>query len=161
MPEAKSMEEGKKAGHTHPWVVIERSPRSHDMKNHCFSMKLKVIVLLCALCLVPLAAIGESFGGFGLVVAQLYDGEAPGNLGGIVVLHVLPDGEAHKAGIRAGDVLLEIDGEATSGRTLEDIVLNSLRGEVGTSSRVLVKKVFENKTEIVMLKRSLVAEPGK
>ncbi len=131
------------------------------MKNLRFSTKIKIIALLGSLFFVPLMASGESFGGFGLVVAQLYDGEAPGNLGEIVVLHVLPDGDAYKAGIRAGDVLLEIDGEATAGRRLEDIVLNTLRGEVGTSSKVLLKKVYENKTEMVMLKRSLIAEPDK
>ncbi len=131
------------------------------MKNLRFAMKLKIIALLGLLYFMPLMANGASFGGFGLVVAQLYDGAAPGNLGGIVVLHVLPGKEAYKSGIRSGDVLLEIDGEATAGRTLEDIVRNSLRGEVGTSSTVLLKKVYENKTEMIMLKRTLMEEPEK
>lgn len=42
-----------------------------------------------------------------------------------------PDGAAARAGLREGDVVLAIDGQAVSEMTLQQVV-NRLRGEVGT-----------------------------
>lgn len=95
----------------------------------------------------------ESFGGFGIVVAQIYDDEAPGNRGGIVILNVPQDSEAHEAGLRSGDIITEIDGEKTSGREFGDVVLNSLRGKVGSASVFTIKRVSENTTFDVRAER--------
>jgi glyoxylase-like metal-dependent hydrolase (beta-lactamase superfamily II) len=74
-------------------------------------------------------AADEEFGGFGMIVAQLFDRDSPQNMGGIVVLHVLQESEAGKAGIRTGDVITEIDGKQTAGRQFGDVVLNGLRAK--------------------------------
>jgi carboxyl-terminal processing protease len=44
---------------------------------------------------------------------------------------------ADKAGIKAGDIILEIDGNSTSGLSVEEVVLR-IRGPKGTSVRILV-----------------------
>jgi C-terminal processing protease CtpA/Prc len=76
----------------------------------------------------------------------LYDDDSTNNRGSRIVLNVLPESEAQKTGMRAGDVILEIDGKPTAGNLLKDIVLDSLRGKVGSSSNVNIRRVQENKT---------------
>jgi carboxyl-terminal processing protease len=103
-----------------------------------------LVVFVCRVAgLAPATARGEEFGGFGLVVAQLFDGDAAGHMGEIVVLHVPRESGAYKAGIRAGDVIVEVDGVKTAGNAFGDIVLNRLRGKVGSSSNLKVRRAPE------------------
>jgi len=132
------------------------------MKTSGLFSVLGIIALACVVGLLPSAANGEKFGGFGIVVSRLYDSDAPGNMGPIVVLHVPQDVEAYKAGIQAGDVILEIDGRQTAGREFGDIVFNSLRGEVGSSSELRIKRAPGDKTMMVTIKRTLITHtPGQ
>ena len=107
----------------------------------------------------PWAADAEEFGGFGMVVAQLYDTGSPGNMGGTVILHVPQDSEAYKAGLRAGDVILEVDGRQTAGRIFGDVILNSLRGAVGSSADLKVKRAPGNEALTFRVRRTLVTYP--
>ena len=120
------------------------------------SLRILILVLVCVIGLAPSIASSEEFGGFGIVVAQIYDTESPNNMGGIVVLHVFQDSEAQKAGMRAGDIMLEIDAKHTEGRTFSDIVLNGLRGEVGSSANLKIKRVHEDKILSFIVKRALL-----
>jgi len=67
---------------------------------------------------------GMELGGIGAVLAQTG--------AGITLGQVSPDNPAGRAGLRAGDRVLQIDGESTSGMSMAD-VLQRLRGEPGTS----------------------------
>ena len=55
----------------------------------------------------------------------------------LMIIAPIPDTPADKAGIRAGDVILEIDGRTTSGMSLAEAVL-LIRGPKGTSVRLIV-----------------------
>jgi carboxyl-terminal processing protease len=55
----------------------------------------------------------------------------------LMIIAPLPDSPADKAGIRAGDVILEIDGRSTSEMSLVEAVLN-IRGPKGTAVRLLI-----------------------
>jgi len=57
--------------------------------------------------------------------------------GQLVVVAPIADAPAEKQGIRAGDKILEIDGESTSGTSLMEAVLR-IRGPKGTPVRLLV-----------------------
>lgn len=57
--------------------------------------------------------------------------------GELVVVDVIENSPAQRAGIRAGDRILEIDGVPTSGMSLTEAVLK-IRGEEGTTVRLLI-----------------------
>ena len=74
------------------------------------------------------------FGGLGIVIG-LRDGW-------ITVISPIDDTPAYRAGIMAGDRIVEIDGESTDGFTTMDAV-KLLRGEVGTDVSIKVKRRTE------------------
>lgn len=63
--------------------------------------------------------------------------------GNIVVISPISGFPAEKAGLRAQDVIIEVDGESTSGKSISDAV-GKIRGEKGTKVKL---KVVRNKAE--------------
>lgn len=102
------------------------------------------------------AAEPERFGGLGLNVAQLYTQETQDHLGPVVVLGVLPGTPAEAAGIEPGDVITHVDQKPIAGKEFRSIVLNLLRGEVGSTAKLTVKRGSEGekaKSRMVEVKR--------
>lgn len=95
----------------------------------------------------------EEFGGLGMVVAQLYDETIENGRGDLVVLGVLVKSPAAKAGIKAGDTITHIDGEAVSGKTFDEIVIGELRGPIGKSTKLIIKRPLRDKSMSFVLKR--------
>jgi carboxyl-terminal processing protease len=117
------------------------------------------VACLSLLFLVQLSYANEEFGGLGMVVAQLYDEEVENGRGDIAVLVVLPKGPAAKAGIKAGDTITHIDGASVSGKAFDEIVTAELRGPIGMSSRLTVKRPLKVKPISFVLKRVSIAPP--
>jgi len=78
---------------------------------------------------------GGSFEGIGAIIT-LEDGE-------LTVVSPIAGGPAERQGIRAGDKILEIDGETTSGMSLMEAVLK-VRGELDTTVILLILHQNEN-----------------
>jgi C-terminal processing protease CtpA/Prc len=117
------------------------------------------IVCFAILSLAPLAYANEQFGGLGMMVAQLYDDEVENGRGDVVVLGVLPKSPAAKAGIKAGDSITHIDGEAVSGKTFDEIVTGELRGPIGKLSKLTIKRPLKDKPMLIVLKRIRITSP--
>ena len=79
-----------------------------------------------------------SFGGIGATVSIVNSR--------ITITAPIPDTPAERAGIRAGDVILEVNGESTVGWTVLESVIR-IRGPEGTPVRLLV--LHEDETEPV------------
>lgn len=59
---------------------------------------------------------------------------------------------ANKAGLKAGDVILEVDGKSTKGKNTDDIS-KLLKGQPGTEIKLTIRKYGQTETQIVPVKR--------
>ncbi|EGB13714.1 carboxyl-terminal protease [Pseudodesulfovibrio mercurii] len=75
--------------------------------------------------------------------------------GRIVVVSPIEDTPAYKAGLLAGDIILEIDGESTQDMTLMDAV-KLIRGEKGTTVNLLILHKDSNKPVEVAIVRGTI-----
>ncbi len=73
----------------------------------------------------------------------------------LMIIAPIADSPAAKAGIRAGDRILEINGRSTSEISLAEAVL-SIRGPEGTSVRLLVVHQDETEPELIEIVRAKV-----
>lgn len=76
-----------------------------------------------------------------------------------IIIAPIADSPAAKAGIRAGDIILEINGESTSGMSLAETLL-SIRGAKGTSVRLLILHQDETNPEEIEIVRAEIELPS-
>ncbi len=91
------------------------------------------------------------FGGIGIEIT-LRDGR-------LTVIAPIEDTPAYEAGMQAGDVIIEIDGESTQDITLLDAV-TKIRGPKGTSVELTVVHKGDNKPETISIKRATIPIRG-
>ena len=91
----------------------------------------------------------QEFGGIGI---QVHIDPASRRL---TVMTPLPGTPAYKAGVLAGDVIMEIEGESTEGFTIEQAV-QRLKGNAGEKVTVGVKHVGTNDVEQISIVRDII-----
>ena len=79
--------------------------------------------------------------------------------GQITIVAPIPGSPADSAGIRSGDVVLEINGESTGGMSLIEGVL-SIRGPTGTAVTLLILHQGETEPEVVSIVRAEIELPS-
>ncbi len=84
------------------------------------------------------------YGGIGASVTST-DGQ-------ITIVSVNPDSPAERAGLKAGDTILEIDGVSTAGMSVEDTVAK-VQGPKGTQVSLLVRHQGETGTTLLTITR--------
>lgn len=77
----------------------------------------------------------------------------------ITIIAPVPGSPAAEAGIKAGDVILEIDGTSASGMNLAEAVL-SIRGPKGTSVTLLIEHQGEPEPEEIKIIRAEIKLPS-
>ncbi|HTK38407.1 MAG TPA: S41 family peptidase, partial [Pyrinomonadaceae bacterium] len=75
------------------------------------------------------------------------------------VLSTSPGSPAQKAGLRFGDRIISVDGDWVGGESSET-VRDKVRGENGSTLRLIVERAATMRRDLVAIKRSLVAEPS-
>jgi carboxyl-terminal processing protease len=97
-------------------------------------------------------AVDQEFGGIGITVHK----DEPSDR--LVVMSPLPGTPAYRAGIRAGDVIMEINGKTTKGISIESAV-HVLKGKPGESVKIGVRHAGEEKIEQMALVRDVIHVP--
>ena len=77
----------------------------------------------------------------------------------LTIIAPIADSPAAKAGIRAGDIVLEVEGRSTSEMSLAEAVLN-IRGPKGTSVRLLILHQDETEPEEIEIVRAKIELPS-
>jgi carboxyl-terminal processing protease len=77
----------------------------------------------------------------------------------ITIIAPIPDSPAERAGIRAGDIILEIDGRSTEGMSLIEAVLN-IQGTKGTPVILRVLHQGETESEVITIVRAEIELPS-
>jgi carboxyl-terminal processing protease len=75
--------------------------------------------------------------------------------GRLTIIAPMPETPAEQAGIRPGDVILEIDGESTANITLLEAV-SKIRGQKGTNVELLVLHLDEQEPVLVVVERGVI-----
>ena len=83
----------------------------------------------------------DKFGGLGLRVSQIYDPDTEDHLGPLVVIGLIDATPASKSGIQSGDYITHIDGEPTKGKTFKYLIMEKLRGEIGSKADISIERV--------------------
>jgi len=87
------------------------------------------------------------FGGLGIEVTM--------EAGVVKVISPIDDTPAAKAGVKAGDYIVQINGEQVQGKTLMEAV-NLMRGPVGTSIEITIRRKNLKKAKIFKIVREII-----
>ena len=87
------------------------------------------------------------FGGLGIEVSM--------EAGVVKVISPIDDTPASRAGIKAGDYIVQIDGEQVQGKTLMEAV-NLMRGPVGSPIEITIRRKGLRKAKIIKIIREII-----
>lgn len=93
------------------------------------------------------SSVENEFGGIGITVSV--------ESGDLTVISPIFRTPAYHAGIRGGDIILEIEGQPTKGITLDEAV-KRMKGKIGTAVKVKVQHIADNKVAELEVKRELI-----
>ncbi len=114
-----------------------------------------------------LAALGDPYAGFlDREQFSLESQDIQGFFGGIgaevgirdgviTILAPMPDTPAEAAGVKAGDTILEVDGESIQGMSLLEVV-RMIRGDKGTTVTLLVRHLSNSETVLIKIERDII-----
>jgi C-terminal processing protease CtpA/Prc len=114
-----------------------------------------LVTLILLILVVPVVAAnnGRNFGGVGIDGVPWADGR-------IVVKQVVAGGPAHRAGIKAGDIITKIDGKTLEGSDFKEMVEYRLRGRAGTPVTIVIRRPGELKPyKFTLIRQQLVIPP--
>lgn len=100
---------------------------------------------------------GEEYSGIGVRLGNRFDNE-DGSVFTLIVTEVFSNSPAQKAGIKAGDLILQVNGQSTEGIIQEqatDIIENKIKGKTGTKVELLIAREGEGETNITVTRNSV------
>jgi len=98
-------------------------------------------------------ASGDDRGTVGIYFAQLFDDDLrPSHRGPLVVLQVVEESPAAKAGIRSGDFVIAVNGVPVPGREISEILRKEIHGSIGATLRLMVVKPDGSQSEYALVR---------
>ena len=98
--------------------------------------------------------------GVGIWIGQLFDEEARQHRGAIVVLEILLGSAAERGGLQRGDRITHVGNIPVAGMTLEEIVIEHLRGPIDSEVKLQVLRGMSSSGMDVRLVREMPASNG-
>jgi carboxyl-terminal processing protease len=95
--------------------------------------------------------------GIGATIGDLSD--ADGNVKATFIRATFENAPAHRAGLRYGDKIIEVNGKSMLGKPFSE-VRNFLRGPRGTPAKLVVERYGTGKRETVEIVRDAVSQPS-
>lgn len=95
--------------------------------------------------------------GIGATIGDLSD--AQGNVIATYIKATFDGAPAHKAGLRYGDKILEVNGTSMVGKPFSE-VRTFLRGQQGTPAKLVVERLSTGKKEVIEIIRDAVPQPS-
>jgi carboxyl-terminal processing protease len=77
----------------------------------------------------------------------------------VIILSTMPGAPAERAGVKAGDMILKVDGKSTDGLARSEVA-KLIRGEAGTDVKLLLKREGVPKPFEVSLTRAVIDSPS-
>lgn len=74
----------------------------------------------------------------------------------LIIVDVIQNGPAHKAGLKSGDKIIQVNGEKLRGLSTDEVI-NKLKGKIGTE--VQLKLIREKKPLEFKIKRDIIKDP--
>ena len=96
--------------------------------------------------------ISGNYGGIGAVISGYKNGQ-------VIVSEPYKGMPADRYGLRAGDVILEIDGQTTKGKAIGEVT-KLLRGQSGSSFQIKIQRPGEKKAQDIKIVRSAIQVPS-
>jgi hypothetical protein len=100
----------------------------------------------------PWRASADDRGMIGIIFRQLFADSQPNHRGPLVVLRVLEDSPAAKAGIHCSDFVVAVNGAPVPGRDFSEILTKDLQGSVGGTVRLTVSRYDGSQSEITLVR---------
>lgn len=113
-----------------------------------------MLILLLLPCLASAANNERNFGGIGIDGVPLADGR-------IEIRQLVNGGPAHRAGLKAGDIILSVDGKPTKGSDFRQMVDRRLRGRAGTKVLLAVERPGAAKPLRLEIRRAQLTIPAE
>ncbi|MCS6302057.1 MAG: PDZ domain-containing protein [Nitrospira sp.] len=99
------------------------------------------------------AGVDGAKGPDGVIGISIHIGaERVGDPASLYIGRVHREGPAHKAGLRHGDELINVDGTAVSGKSYEQVV-KMIRGEAGSTVKLQIKREGEESSREISVTR--------
>jgi C-terminal processing protease CtpA/Prc len=113
-----------------------------------------MLILVLLPCLAYSANNERNFGGIGIDGVPLADGR-------IEIRQLVNGGPAHLAGLKAGDIILSVDGKPTRGSDFRQMVDHRLRGRAGTKVLLTIERPGSAKPLRLEIRRAQLTIPAE
>jgi hypothetical protein len=111
-----------------------------------------LIPLISLACTALPATPPDNRGTVGIVLRQIFADAQPNHRGPLVILQVIENSPAAKAGIHCSDFIVAVNGVTVMGREFSDIMKKDIHGPIGGTVKLTVVRYDSSQSEITLVR---------